>query len=509
MKTLIQAAAVTLFAASAAQAQQAVQWKVSDGGNGHWYRFDAVSREWPDAQRLASAAGGHLATVSDAAESAFVDQLVETSHPSGWVWLGGTLVCSTPASPNCTDCTWTWVTDEPWSYQAWAPGEPNCLYPTERTATLSGVWGDLYSPGYVNQSMWEWSADCNSDGIVDYGQILDGTLSDVNDDGVPDACQAPCVPSDLNNDGAVDGSDLGELLSDWGPTAGSGTRADINGDGIVNGADLGTLLANWGPCGATPTWATVIQWQPDPSVVTNAQLRAGIQATGLPWRVRDAGTGIELLLVPPGNYFMGASPGDSQASEWDREFPRHSVTITQPFYLGRYELTQGEWVAAMESNPSYASTAANWQLHPVEQVSTAGIDHFLAKTALRLPTEAEWEYACRAGTTTSRYREPVSSIAWSRGNSDVKSRPVGLLMPNQLGFHDMLGNVHEWVADAPRTYSDAPQVDPIGTGGFRVHRGGSFLDGDLGELHRASWRSASYGTGNAWSHVGVRVARTP
>jgi len=518
MKTLIQAAAVTLFAASAAQAQQAVQWKVSDGGNGHWYRFDAVSREWPDAQRLASAAGGHLATVSDAAESAFVDQLVETSHPSGWVWLGGTLVCSTPASPNCTDCTWTWVTDEPWSYQAWAPGEPNCLYPTERTATLSGVWVDIYSPGHVNQSMWEWSADCNSDGIVDYGQILDGSLSDVNADGVPDACQAPCVPSDLNNDGAVDGSDLGALLSDWGPAAGQGTRADINGDGIVNGADLGTLLSNWGPCGAAPTWATVIQWQPDPAVVTDAQFRDGIQATGLPWRVRDTGTGIEMLLVPPGTFEMGCSGWPDESGCDSSERPVHQVNLTNAWYLGRYEVTQAQWVATMGTNPSHFQGHPDSANRPVEQVSWNAIHGYMSAAGMRLPTEAEWEYACRAGTQTPFYTDDdsPSELAWfyhnaCQGGEECGTREVGLKAANAFGFHDMLGNVWEWVNDWHGSYEAAPQFNPGGpaTGWTRVARGGSFVDfanSTFGVRSSSRFPELPQHSRNT---LGFRVARNP
>jgi hypothetical protein len=98
------------------------------------------------------------------------------------------------------------------------------------------------------RAVYEWSADCNSDGIVDYGQILDGTFADVNADGIPDACQSPCIPADLNNDRSVDGADLGMLVSAWGPAGLESARADINGNGIVDGADLGILLSFWGRC---------------------------------------------------------------------------------------------------------------------------------------------------------------------------------------------------------------------------------------------------------------------
>jgi hypothetical protein len=120
-------------------------------------------------------------------------------------------------------------------------------------ATGTSGQGKLQSEAMVAEEVLV--PDCNSDGIVDFGQILDGTFADVNADGIPDVCQAPCVPSDLNNDRSVDGADLGVLLSAWGPAGPESARADINGNGIVDGADLGVLLANWGPCGGAPEWA--------------------------------------------------------------------------------------------------------------------------------------------------------------------------------------------------------------------------------------------------------------
>jgi hypothetical protein len=91
----------------------------------------------------------------------------------------------------------------------------------------------------------EWSADCNNDGIVDYGQILDGTFTDANSNGIPDSCD--CL-GDINDDGWIDGVDLGGVLAAWGK-APAGTPADLNADGAVDGTDLGLLLSGWGPCG--------------------------------------------------------------------------------------------------------------------------------------------------------------------------------------------------------------------------------------------------------------------
>ena len=252
-------------------------------------------------------------------------------------------------------------------------------------------------------------------------------------------------------------------------------------------------------------WAEVLEQSPDAAVVTDAKLRGEIERTGLPWRVKDKGTGIELLLVPPGKYRRGASVGDGDAEE--KEQPAHEVTLTQPFYLGRYEVTQAQWQAAMGSNPS---TKSKDPQAPVETVSHDDIANFNQKTGLRLPTEAEWEYACRAGSTAARYGE-LDDVAWHDGNSDSTTQPVGQKRANALGFHDMLGNVWEWCSD---WYSDseyarcsAGVVDPKGpsTGDSRVLRGGSwcFADGYC----RASSREPG-GPANRGDDYGFRVSRS-
>jgi hypothetical protein len=113
-----------------------------------------------------------------------------------------------------------------------------------------GHIGDLRDcPGLVG-AILEWSADCNSDGIVDYGQILNGQLADTNTNNIPDCCEPGnnCCVGDIYENHIVDGGDLGVLLSEWGVVTPT-TRSDLNRDGFVDGADLGRLLANWGPCG--------------------------------------------------------------------------------------------------------------------------------------------------------------------------------------------------------------------------------------------------------------------
>jgi hypothetical protein len=155
------------------------------------------------------------------------------------------------------------VTGETWRFTAWGDGLPNNagdqgylhLYSLQ-VGEPGSQWDDIeenfvYPPidgPLVVASIVEWSADCNSDGIVDYGQILTRQLADSDSNGVPDICQQPtCVAADIYRDFNVNGADLGILLSQWGPNTPL-TESDLNSDGVVNGADLGILLSFWGAC---------------------------------------------------------------------------------------------------------------------------------------------------------------------------------------------------------------------------------------------------------------------
>ena len=323
----------------------------------------------------------------------------------------------------------------------------------------------------------------------------------------PAACAQGCT-GDLNGDRTVDGADLGTLLGNWGEPG----NGDFNGDGTVAGCDLGVMLGAWGACPVTvPAWATLVEAQPDPAVVTDPALRAAIIATGRPWRVRDTATQIEMLLVPPGSFQMG---------EQVRVEPVHPVTLTNAFYMGRYEVTQAQWQARMGSNPSY------WQgaNRPVEQVSWNTIEGFCSATGMRLPTEAEWEYAYRAGTTTAFHAMPgypngtneanlARLIAWHyyntcTGGSGCGTREVGLKAANTFGLHDMAGNVCEWVNDWYGSYSANAQTDPTGPVNSWTHvlRGGAWNFDSDGV--RSAFRS--YGLPSfSFDYIGFRVARTP
>jgi formylglycine-generating enzyme required for sulfatase activity len=277
----------------------------------------------------------------------------------------------------------------------------------------------------------------------------------------------------------------------------------------------------------TADWATVVSFDPDPAVVTDARARIRMAATGLPWKVRDKKTGIVMLLCPPGEFTMG-SP-ESERLRYDDEV-QHGRVIRNAFYLSETEVTQDVWQTHMGANPSYFLGATK----PVEQVSWNDCVRFCESTDLRLPTEAEWEYACRAGTTGA-YAGDLASMAWFADNSGKKpldadalfwrdqgnypqtlvdngcqSHPVRQRKPNAWGLYDMHGNVWEWVEDGYAEYpkgGGSEEAARFAEGGVRVLRGGGW------DFNASSCRAANrhcFVPGSAGNGVfGFRVARTP
>jgi formylglycine-generating enzyme required for sulfatase activity len=167
---------------------------------------------------------------------------------------------------------------------------------------------------------------------------------------------------------------------------------------------------------------------------------------------------------------------------------QHRVTLTKGFWLGVYPVTQAEWQAVMKNNPSHFKG----DNRPVEQVSWVDCQEFCAALSkregktYRLPTEAEWEYACRAGTTTAYCfgDDPakLGEYAEFGGNSDNKTHPVGQKKANAWGLYDMHGNVWQWCQDWYGAYPQSDQVDPQGPaqGSYRVFRGGCWSDAPRG-----------------------------
>ncbi len=185
--------------------------------------------------------------------------------------------------------------------------------------------------------------------------------------------------------------------------------------------------------------------------------------------------GMEFVLVPAGTFRMGVS-GRGNKDPFAR--PAHEVTITRPFYIGRYEVTQAEWQAVMGINPSHFHLCGG--RCPVENISWNDTQTFIEKLndqagadLYRLPTEAEWEYAARGGLEKVDRYGPVKDIAWTRSNGGGQTHPVGGKTPNGYGLYDTLGNVAEWVGDWFGSYTKEAQSDPTGPakGKFRVRRG--------------------------------------
>ena len=171
----------------------------------------------------------------------------------------------------------------------------------------------------------------------------------------------------------------------------------------------------------------------------------------------------EFAAIPAGSFRMGSDAAEALADQK----PVHAVTISRGFWLGKTEVTQGLWKAVMGSNPANFQSGDNY---PVEQVSWDECQRFVAKlnqmtgkTSFRLPTEAEWEYACRAGTTGERYGD-LNAVAWYSGNSGNLSHLVAQKQPNNWGLYDTLGNVDEWCSDwwSETYYGQSPAVDPQG-----------------------------------------------
>jgi hypothetical protein len=254
--------AVTVVVASHATASDAVQWRVEDGGNGHWYRLVSYPTRisWAAAEAACEATGSHLVSITSLSENAFSRNLF-SGAAIGLAWVGAYQLPTDP-EPN----GFRWITGEPFDCIV-MQGSPcnfsnsgfcqegedylQCTAVPGPYLSFNDMCSDFQGgrEGYIA----EWSADCNDDNIVDFGQILDGTFADTNSNGVPDCCDqgipcSTCYRYDLNLNGTIDGADLGVLLAFWGPVSTAFPRADINADGQVDGADLGVLLSNWGPC---------------------------------------------------------------------------------------------------------------------------------------------------------------------------------------------------------------------------------------------------------------------
>jgi formylglycine-generating enzyme required for sulfatase activity len=243
---------------------------------------------------------------------------------------------------------------------------------------------------------------------------------------------------------------------------------------------------------------------------------------------------MDFVRIPPGEFLMGCSERDDQC--YDHETPVHTVRLTKGFQIGKYEVTQEQWQAVMGNNPSRFKGPTL----PVIAISWIDVQQFLETLNqrgdgyhYRLPTEAEWEYAARAGSR-EKYAQPLDSVAWYRNNSgrehlddeelrrlrpiwqvggewrlpnDYQTHPVGQKSPNAWGIHDTSGNVWEWVQDRYGNYGESAAVDPGGPElGDRTMRGGSFINESVDV--RVSMRAINNAATRQVT-VGFRCVREP
>ena len=226
---------------------------------------------------------------------------------------------------------------------------------------------------------------------------------------------------------------------------------------------------------------------------------------------RDPVTGMEFVWVPRGCFQMG-SPS-TEEGRYNNEGPVHEACV-DGFWMGKYEVTQGQWKKVMKNNPS---SFQNGDDYPVEKVSWNDAQEFIKKlqgqgsAGIRLPTEAEWEYACRSGGKPERYcgGNSPDGLAWYAANSGEKTHQVGTKSPNGLGLYDMSGNVWELVQDVydEKAYQSHARQNPIYTGGgsIRVFRGGSW---NLGPRLLRSARRNCGGPSYRDDYLGLRLLRT-
>jgi len=230
-----------------------------------------------------------------------------------------------------------------------------------------------------------------------------------------------------------------------------------------------------------------------PAAVPTAHIPTRLLAGATKVNPKD---GLTYAWIPPGTFLMGCSPGDSECDP--DEIPAHEVTLTKGFWMGQTPVTQQAWQRVTGQNPSYFK-GANL---PVETVSWDEAQTYCQAIGGRLPTEAEWEYAARAGSPAARYGN-LDEIAWYSENSGGKTHEVAQKLANAFGLYDMLGNVWQWTADWYGDYQPGARSDPFGpaSGQFRTLRGGSWYF--IPRFVRASVRGGNVPGGRS-NGIGVR-----
>ena len=446
----------------------------------HVYKLINKSLSWQAAKTYCENMGGYLVSITNVDEKEYILNKIMIPNNVPCCWGG--------ASDFRSEGTWSWENKkENWIYSNWASGEPNNYLGNEDYLLINrdGTWND-YGDGHTI-FICEWNSEAEvkeySEHVYKlyekslswseakaYCENLGGYLVSITSqeeqkyvyDNILVPNNVPCCwagGSDSETEGVWKWASGEEwIYNNWraGEPNNYGGKEDyllLYGTGVWNDyADGNTIF--------------ICEWnsEADMKTTTTADYTNSI--------------GMEFVLVEAGTFMMG----DSAVKYGYGSITVHEVTLTKDYYIGKYEVTQAQWVAVMGSNPS------SWKGDnlPVENVSWNMIQEFISKLnqmegtdKYRLPTEAEWEFAARGGNKSKGYTyagsNNVDEVAWYTGYSTYQ---VGTKKANELGIYDMSGNVFEWCFDWWGYYSSESQTDPSGpsTGLYRVLRScfGSF-----------------------------------
>ena len=296
----------------------------------------------------------------------------------------------------------------------------------------------------------------------------------------------------------IDGNKVGQSPRVFNGILVGNHKVEIKKDGYGTDSKIVNILE-----GQTATLSGVLTTNTTASSTTGSSLSGNTITIPV-----KNGISIDMVRVEAGTFTMGATR--EMENPYDDEKPTHQVTLTNNYYIGRYEVTQALWKAVMGNNPSkYEGDNL-----PVEQVSWDDCQEFISELNIitgktfRIPTEAEWEYAARGGKKSRCYQysgsNNISDVAWYVDNSDSKTHAVGTKQANELGIYDMSGNVNEWCQDRYGFYSSSSQVNPTGSNSRynRVYRGGSWLNN--AGFCRSSYRRSNT-PDNCNSYLGLRL----
>jgi hypothetical protein len=401
------------------------QWRVEDGGNGHWYALISEVDSWNSHRARALSLGGDLATLTSAEENNFVASQIANTD----VWLGGVASLGS----GCLLSSWKWASGEPWQYTNWAPGEPNNCNETRLVFawTVPGKWNN-HIESHPYAAIYEWSADCNNDGIVDFGQIAAGILSDADANGVPDCCETSdgcCLVegrshwtvSILHPAGA---SESGAFAAKGTLQAGSASVGGSKRASLWNGAADTWISLHPAGTAASELWATngsqhvgwvqlggaqrASLWNGNASSWTSLHPQGATSSVAYAISGADQGGfatvgGVTMASLWNGNAlsWMNLHPSGASSSV---VFGVHgsqqvgSATIDGVIRAGLWNGTAQSWV---DLNPVGADYSRAWATTGTRQAGTATVGN-LARASLWSGTAASWTDLSPAGSAGSR-----------------------------------------------------------------------------------------------------------